>query len=70
MSTRHQRFRQDGTEELLDVRKDKTTGELCSLVIDIQETFPVALRFKVNGVTLNYLVDEDEQRTPYQPMLY
>ncbi|KAG0355349.1 hypothetical protein BGX24_006678, partial [Mortierella sp. AD032] len=65
MSTRHQRFRQGDTEELLAVRKDKTTGELYSLVIDIQETFPEALRFKVNGVVLNYLVDKDEQR--YEP---
>ncbi|KAK3845714.1 MAG: hypothetical protein J3R72DRAFT_520880 [Linnemannia gamsii] len=65
MSTRHQRFRQGDTEELLAVRKDKTTGELYSLVIDIQETFPDALRFKVNGVVLNYLVDKDEQR--YEP---
>ncbi|KAG0253101.1 hypothetical protein BGZ95_006409, partial [Linnemannia exigua] len=65
MTTPHQRFRQGDAEELLAVRKDKTTGELYSLVIDIQETFPDALRFKVNGVVLNFLVDENEQR--YEP---
>lgn len=29
---------------------------------DIQETFPGAIRFKLDGVTLNFLTDEDGKK--------
>ncbi|KAF9548707.1 hypothetical protein EC957_005946 [Mortierella hygrophila] len=51
--------------ETLTVRKDKNTGELYSLLIDIQETFPDAQRFRVKGAVINFLLDENEQR--YDP---
>ncbi|KAF9130288.1 hypothetical protein BG015_004021 [Linnemannia schmuckeri] len=57
--TPHQRFRQGGRVEMLAVRKDKSTGELYSRVTDIQRSFPDASMFKVNGVVLNFLEDED-----------
>ncbi|KAG0275007.1 hypothetical protein BGZ95_009264, partial [Linnemannia exigua] len=59
--TPHQRFRQGDKMELLAVRKDKATGELYSRLSDIQSTFPDAIRFKVNGVTLFFLEDENEE---------
>jgi hypothetical protein len=59
--TPHQRFRQGNKVDLLAVRKDKNTGELYSRLTDIQGTFPEAQRFKVNGVTLNFLEDDNEQ---------
>ncbi|KAG9072886.1 hypothetical protein KI688_000667 [Linnemannia hyalina] len=65
MTTPHQRFRHADIIESLAVRKDKITGEYYSRVIDIQETFPGAVRFKVNGVVLNFLEDENELR--YEP---
>ncbi|KAG0273161.1 hypothetical protein BGZ95_011017 [Linnemannia exigua] len=65
MSTPHQRFRQGDRLELLAVRKDKTTGELYSRTTDIQRSFPTASLFRVNGVILNFLEDEDEQL--YEP---
>ncbi|KAG0311924.1 hypothetical protein BGZ97_011554 [Linnemannia gamsii] len=63
--TPHQRFRQGNKVDLLAVRKDKNTGELYSRLTDIQGTFPEAQRFKVNGVTLNFLEDDNEQL--YEP---
>ncbi|KAK3819408.1 MAG: hypothetical protein JOS17DRAFT_805608 [Linnemannia elongata] len=57
----HQRFRQGDKVDLLEVRKDKNTGKLYSRITDIQGTFPDAQRFKVNGVTLNFLENENEQ---------
>ncbi|OAQ36831.1 hypothetical protein K457DRAFT_131966 [Linnemannia elongata AG-77] len=63
--TPHQRFRQGDKVDLLAVRKDKNTGELYSRLTDIQNTFPSAQRFKVNGVTLNFLEDDNEQL--YEP---
>ncbi|KAF9087006.1 hypothetical protein BGX29_001099 [Mortierella sp. GBA35] len=63
--TPHQRFRHGDIVESLAVRRDKTTGEHFSQLIDIQETFPDAVRFKVNGVVINFLEDENEQR--YEP---
>ncbi|KAF9138704.1 hypothetical protein BGX30_008830, partial [Mortierella sp. GBA39] len=65
MTTPHQRFRHGDIIESLAMRKDKITGEHYSRVIDIQETFPGAVRFKVNGVVLNFLEDENELR--YEP---
>ncbi|KAK3819407.1 MAG: hypothetical protein JOS17DRAFT_819995 [Linnemannia elongata] len=61
----HQRFRQGDKVDLLEVRKDKNTGKLYSRITDIQGTFPDAQRFKVNGVTLNFLENENEQL--YEP---
>ncbi|OAQ36796.1 hypothetical protein K457DRAFT_131942 [Linnemannia elongata AG-77] len=60
-----QRFRQGEKEESLAVRKDKHTGDLYSRITDIQRTFPDASRFKVNGVVLNFLEDDNEQE--YEP---
>ncbi|KAG0080399.1 hypothetical protein BGZ90_012478 [Linnemannia elongata] len=59
--TPHQRFRQGDKVDLLAVRKDKNTGELYSRLTDIQNTSPSAQRFKVNGITLNFLEDDNEQ---------
>ncbi|KAG0376241.1 hypothetical protein BGX24_008036, partial [Mortierella sp. AD032] len=59
--TPYQRFRQGNTVEMLAVRKDKATGELYSRLSDIQGTFPGAIRFKINGVTLYFLEDENEE---------
>jgi hypothetical protein len=56
-----QRFRQGDKVEFLAVRQDKTTGCLYSRVADIQRVFPGASLFKVNGVVLFYLEDENEQ---------
>ncbi|KAF9280449.1 hypothetical protein BGZ88_012173 [Linnemannia elongata] len=56
-----QRFRQGEKEESLAVRKDKHTGDLYSRITDIQRTFPDVSRFKVNGVVLNFLEDDNEQ---------
>ncbi|KAF9339535.1 hypothetical protein BGZ91_005619 [Linnemannia elongata] len=63
--TPHQRFRQGDKVDLLAVRKDKNTGELYSRLTDIQNTSPSAQRFKVNGITLNFLEDDNEQL--YEP---
>ncbi|KAG0070386.1 hypothetical protein BGZ90_012673 [Linnemannia elongata] len=65
MTISHQRFRHGDIIESLAVRKDRITGEHYSRVIDIQETFPGATRFKVNGIVLNFLEDENEKR--YEP---
>ncbi|KAF9335806.1 hypothetical protein BGZ91_010348 [Linnemannia elongata] len=65
MTTPHQRFRHGDIIELLAMRKDRITGEHYSQVIDIQETFTDAVRFKVNGVVLNFLEDDNGQR--YEP---
>ncbi|KAG0369077.1 hypothetical protein BGX24_002560 [Mortierella sp. AD032] len=62
MSTPFQRFRHGNIVESLAVRKDKITGKLYSCVKDIQETFSDAARFKVHGVVLNFLEDENDQR--------
>ncbi|KAG9072955.1 hypothetical protein KI688_000736 [Linnemannia hyalina] len=48
--------------ETLTVRKNKNTGELYSLLIDIQVTFPDAQRFRAKGTVINFLMDENEQR--------
>ncbi|KAF9139766.1 hypothetical protein BG015_001911 [Linnemannia schmuckeri] len=61
----HQQFRYGTTIESLAVQKDGVTGKFYSRLIDIQETFPGASRFKVDGVIINFLVDENEQR--YEP---
>ncbi|KAG0281191.1 hypothetical protein BGZ96_001261 [Linnemannia gamsii] len=60
--TPHQRFRHGDITEKIAIRRDKSTGDLYSRVIDIQETFPDAKRFKVKGVVINFLEDENEQR--------
>ncbi|OAQ36842.1 hypothetical protein K457DRAFT_12497 [Linnemannia elongata AG-77] len=63
--TPYQCFRQGDKVDLLAVRKDKNTGELYSRLTDIQGTFPGAQWFKVNGVTLYFLEDDNEQL--YEP---
>ncbi|KAF8929792.1 hypothetical protein BGZ47_000879, partial [Haplosporangium gracile] len=63
--TSHQRFRQGDKVEFLAVRKNKTTGELYSRITDVQRVFPGVSLFKVKGVVLYYLEDENEQE--YEP---
>lgn len=56
-----QRFRQGNKVELLAVRKDKTTGVLYIRKKDVQRVFPGTCLFKVDGVVLYYLEDENEK---------
>ncbi|OAQ34367.1 hypothetical protein K457DRAFT_14206 [Linnemannia elongata AG-77] len=63
--TLHQRFRHGDRIELLPVRKDKTTGEFYIREKDVQRVFLGATLFKVDGVVLYYLEDENEQE--YEP---
>ncbi|KAH7059942.1 hypothetical protein BKA57DRAFT_512968 [Linnemannia elongata] len=63
--TLHQRFRDGDRIELLPVRKDKTTGEFYIREKDVQRVFLGATLFKVDGVVLYYLEDENEQE--YEP---
>ncbi|KAK5828999.1 hypothetical protein F5H01DRAFT_374400 [Linnemannia elongata] len=63
--TPHQRFQHDERVELLPPRKDKTTAELYIREKDVQRVFPGATLFKVNGVVLYYLEDENEEE--YEP---
>ncbi|KAG0296553.1 hypothetical protein BGZ96_009132 [Linnemannia gamsii] len=60
-----QRFREGKKVELLAVRKDKITGNLYNRVADVRMVFPGASLFKVNGVVLFYLEDENER--VYEP---
>ncbi|KAG0296566.1 hypothetical protein BGZ96_009145 [Linnemannia gamsii] len=61
MSPSHfQRFRYERTIEYLAVHKNRVTGELYSCLDDIKTTFPDALRFKVDGVVLNFMRDGSE----------
>ncbi|KAG0315702.1 hypothetical protein BGZ97_007936 [Linnemannia gamsii] len=60
-----QRFRQGNKVELLAVRKDKTTGVLYIRKKDVQRVFPGTCLFKVDGVVLYYLEDENEKE--YEP---
>ncbi|KAK3845765.1 MAG: hypothetical protein J3R72DRAFT_21440 [Linnemannia gamsii] len=63
--TLHQRFRLGNEEvEYLAVRQDDN-GPPYSRLDDIQETFSGASRFKVNGITLNFLTDRNGNR--YEP---
>lgn len=55
-----QRFRQGREVEFLAVHKNKATGELYSSLDDIKHTYPDALRFKVDGVVLNFMRDANE----------
>ncbi|KAH7038639.1 hypothetical protein BKA57DRAFT_473797 [Linnemannia elongata] len=66
MSPKHfQRFRHGGKVEFLVVHKNKATGELYSCLDDIKHTYPDALRFKVDGVVLNFMRDANEHM--YEP---
>ncbi|KAF9278163.1 hypothetical protein BGZ88_000762 [Linnemannia elongata] len=60
-----QRFRQGREVEFLAVHKNKATGELYSSLDDIKHTYPDALRFKVDGVVLNFMRDANEHM--YEP---
>ncbi|KAG0297426.1 hypothetical protein BGZ97_004299, partial [Linnemannia gamsii] len=59
-----QRFRLGDMVETLAVCQDGD-GLPYSQLTDIQETFPGAIRFKREGVTLNFL--EDENKKKYEP---
>ncbi|KAK5829005.1 hypothetical protein F5H01DRAFT_408470 [Linnemannia elongata] len=59
--TLHQRFQHGERVELFTPRKDKTTGVLYVRENDVQRVFPGANLFKVNGVVLYYLEDENEE---------
>ncbi|KAH7059883.1 hypothetical protein BKA57DRAFT_530420 [Linnemannia elongata] len=63
--TLHQRFQYGERVELFTPRKDKTTGVLYVRENDVQRVFPGANLFKVNGVVLYYLEDENEEE--YDP---
>ncbi|KAF9340949.1 hypothetical protein BGZ91_011666 [Linnemannia elongata] len=63
--TLHQRFQHGERVELFTPRKDKTTGVLYVRENDVQRVFPGANLFKVNGVVLYYLEDENEEE--YDP---
>ncbi|KAK3845715.1 MAG: hypothetical protein J3R72DRAFT_472204 [Linnemannia gamsii] len=63
--TPHQRFRHGNIVESIAVRNDRSTGETYSRVADIQRIFPDVTLFKVNGVFINYLEDDNEQQ--YEP---
>lgn len=61
MSPKHfQRFRHERVVESLAVHMNKETGELYSRLDDIKHTYPDALRFKVDGVVLNFMRDANE----------
>ncbi|KAF9536974.1 hypothetical protein EC957_009136 [Mortierella hygrophila] len=61
MSPKHcQRFRHERVVESLAVHKNKATGERYSCLDDIKHTYPDALRFKVDGVVLNFMRDANE----------
>ncbi|KAG0270949.1 hypothetical protein BGZ95_001323, partial [Linnemannia exigua] len=56
----HQQFRLGDEYECLAVCQDDDGTPYCQLT-DIQETFPNATRFKLNGVTLNFLEDKNKR---------
>lgn len=57
----HQRFRHGDLIESLALRTD-ANGVLYSQLSDIQDFFPGAARFKVDGVNLLFLEDDNGQR--------
>jgi hypothetical protein len=57
----HQKFRLGFQVESIAVRQG-ANGKYYSELTDIQDTFPNASRFKVDGVTLIYLQDENGRR--------
>ncbi|KAF9904218.1 hypothetical protein EC991_002921 [Linnemannia zychae] len=61
----HQRFRCGDLIESLALRTDANTGNLYSDISDIQDIFPGAVRFKIDGVHLLFLQDVHGQR--YEP---
>lgn len=62
MSPKHfQRFRHEREVEFLSVQEDKATGKLYSCLDDIKQSYPYALRFKVDGVVLNFMRDTNEK---------
>ncbi|KAF9277069.1 hypothetical protein BGZ88_001374 [Linnemannia elongata] len=65
--TLHQRFQHGERVELFTPRKDKTTGVLYVRENDLKRVFPGANLFKVNGVVLYYLEDENEEEIAYHP---
>ncbi|KAG0275008.1 hypothetical protein BGZ95_009265 [Linnemannia exigua] len=63
--TRFQVFQHNQVIESLEVQKNKSTGEYYSCLEDVQNTFPDAHRFKLNGVVLNFMRDASGQL--YEP---
>lgn len=61
----YQRFQHGERIEFLTPRKDKITGVLYVREKDVQRVFPSATLFKVNGIVLYYLEDENEEE--YEP---
>ncbi|KAF9273124.1 hypothetical protein BGZ88_004047, partial [Linnemannia elongata] len=57
----YQRFQHGERIEFLTPRKDKITGVLYVREKDAQRVFPGATLFKVNGIVLYYLEDENEE---------
>lgn len=60
-----QRFRLSNSNneiESLALRKDANNGTLYSQMSDIILIFPGAVRFKVNGVNILFLEDENRRR--------
>jgi len=53
----HQRFRLGDVVESLALRTD-ASGTMYSQLSDIEDYFPGAIRFKVDGVNLLFLEDE------------
>ncbi|KAG0247124.1 hypothetical protein BG011_001978, partial [Mortierella polycephala] len=53
-----QRFQLGNEVESIAVRQD-ATGKYYSQMDDIQEAFPKASRFKVNGIAILFLQDEN-----------
>ncbi|KAG0371961.1 hypothetical protein BGX24_000933 [Mortierella sp. AD032] len=60
----HQQFRLGDEFECLAVCQDDDGTPYCQLN-DIQETFPNAARFKLNGVTLNFLEDKNKKKASH-----
>ncbi|KAG9072909.1 hypothetical protein KI688_000690 [Linnemannia hyalina] len=61
----HQRFQHGERVEQLPLRKDKTTGVLYIREKDVQRVFSGATLFKVDGIVIYYLEDENEEE--YEP---
>ena len=56
-----QYFKSDDQVECIAVRQD-TQGRFYSQLDDIQDTFPCAARFRVDGKIILFLQDEHGQR--------
>ncbi|KAF9187481.1 hypothetical protein BGZ51_001265 [Haplosporangium sp. Z 767] len=66
MHASFQRFQFGDEVELIAVRQD-ATGKYYSQMDDIQDAFPNASRFKVNGIAILFLQDERKNRIAHYP---